>query len=151
MPAVTIDHLDIGIYIQYAKRMQLVEQVQEQFHYKDAASIPASALIVDLYPKLTELDLLLGVGATLAPWALFYPPKEFSAQRKTSFAFHRLAPIFGRSYAEIAEEKKLNDIECSSDEEEDEKSAIRGCIKKLKELNELLRYIGGHIGQFLQG
>jgi hypothetical protein len=151
MPSVTIDRLDIGIYIQYAKRMQLVEQVQEQFHYKDATSIPASALIVDLYPKLSELDLLLGVGSTLAPWAFFYPPKEFSSQRKTSFAFHRLAPIFGQSDAEIEEEKKLNAIACSSEEEEDEKLAIRGCITKLRELNELLRYIGGRIGQFLQG
>ena len=151
MPSVTIDHLDIGIYIQYARRMQLVEQVREQFHLHEATSIPASALIVDLYPKLTELDLLLGVGTTLAPWALFYPPKDFSVQRRSSFAFHRLAPIFGASDAEIEEEKKLQAIECDSEEEEEEKNTILHCIKKLKELNELLRYIGGRIGQFLQG
>jgi hypothetical protein len=151
MPSVTIDRLDIGIYIQYARRMQLVEQVQEQFHLREATSIPASALIVDLYPKLTELDLLLGVGATLAPWALFYPPKNFSVQRRSSFAFHRLVPIFGQSDAEIEEERKLSAIECSDDEEEREKTIILKCIKKLKELNELLQYIGGRIGQFLQG
>jgi hypothetical protein len=151
MPSITIDRLDIGIYIQYARRMQLVEQIEAQYHYKDATTIPASALIVDLYPKLTELDLLLGVGTTLAPWAYFYPPNAFSAQRRSAFAFHRLAPIFGKSDAEILEEKKLDEIECSSDEEESEKSAIRGCLKKLKELNELVRYIGGRIGQFLQG
>lgn len=151
MPAVTIDRLDIGIYIQYARRMQLIEQVQEQFHLREATTVPAQALIVDLYPKLSELDLLLGVGTTLAPWAYFFPPKSFPFQRRSAFAFHRILPIFGRADAENEEEEKLNAIVCDSDEEEEERSAIRGCIKKIREINSLLRFIGGRIGQFLQG
>ena len=151
MPAVTIDHLDIGIYIQYARRMQLVEQIQQQYHLREAVSVPAQALIVDLYPKLSELDLLLGVGTTVAPWAYFSPPKDFSFQRRSSFAFHRIMPIFGRFDAEEEQERKLNLIECDSEEEEEEKTLILGCIRKIKELNSLLRFIGGRIGQFLQG
>lgn len=151
MPAVTIDRLDIGIYIQYARRMQMLEQVQQQYHLKEAVSIPAQALIVDLYPKLSELDLLLGVGTTLAPWAYFFPPKNFAYQRRSSFAFHRILPVFGKQDAEKEEEEKLNKVICTSEEEEEEKLTIRNCIRKVKELNELLRYIGGRIGQFLQG
>jgi hypothetical protein len=151
MPAVTIDRLDIGIYIQYAKRMQILEQVQQQYHLREAASIPAQALIVDLYPKLSELDLLLGVGTTLAPWAYFFPPKDFSFQRRSAFAFHRILPIFGRPDAEKDEEDKLNQVACESDEEEEEKNVLRRCIRKVKDINDLLRFIGGRIGQFLQG
>jgi len=151
MPGVTIDRLDIGIYVQYAKRMQLLEQVQQQYHLKEATSVPAQALIVDLYPKLSELDLLLGVGTTVAPWAYFLPPKDYSRQRRSSFAFHRLLPIFVDPDAEKEEERLLDELVCESEEEEEEKKTIKGCIKKIRELNELLRYIGGRIGQFLQG
>ena len=151
MPAVTIDHLDIGIYIQYARRMQLVEQIQQQFHLREATSVPAQALIVDLYPKLSELDLLLGVGTTVAPWAYFFPPKGFSFQRRSEFAFHRIMPIFGRFDAEDEQERNLSTIVCDSDEEEEEKSSIKRCLTKVKEINGLLRFIGGRIGQFLQG
>ena len=151
MPAVTIDHLDIGIYIQYARRMQLVEQIQQQYHLREAGSVPAQALIVDLYPKLSELDLLLGVGTTVTPWAFFFPPKDFAYQRRSSFAFYRIMPIFGRFDAEEEQERKLNEVECESDEEEEEKSMLLGCVRKVKELNSLLRFIGGRIGQFLQG
>ena len=148
---VTIDRLDIGIYVQYARRMQLIEQIQKQYHLKEASSVPAQALIIDVYPKLSELDLLLGVGTTLAPWAFFFAPDKFKYQRRAPFAFHRIIPIFGEADAEEEEEKKLNNIECDSEEEEREKTVIRGCIKKIRELNEMMRYIGGRIGQFLQG
>jgi len=151
MPATTIDRLDIGIYVQYARRMQLLEGIQKQYHLKEAATVPAQALIVDLYPKLSELDLLLGVGTTQAPWAHFYPPEDFGYQRRSPFAFHRIIPIFGSADAEEAVEKTLDKLECEDEEEEEERSAIRGCIKKIRDLNQMLRYIGGRIGQFLQG
>jgi len=147
----TIDRLDIGIYVQYARRMQLLEQIQKQYHLKEAASVPAQALIIDLYPKLSELDLLLGVGTTRAPWAYFYPPEEFGFQRHSPFAFHRIIPILGDADAEDEEEKKLDDVECDDEEEEQEKSVIKGCLKKIRDLNQMVRYIGGRIGQFLQG
>lgn len=151
MPAVTIDHLDIGIYIQYARRTQLLEQVRLQYHLKEAEMIPAQALIFDLYPKLSELEILLGVGTTQAPWGYFIPPKKYVSQRRPPFAFHRILPIFDKPNADNEEEEKLNKIPVSSKEEEEEKINIRSCLKKIGEMNGLLRFIGGRIGQFLQG
>lgn len=151
MPAVTIDRLDIGIYIQYAKRTQLIEQVQQQYHLREAGFIPAQALIVDLYPKLSELDILLGVGTTIAPWGYFFPPASFAKLRQSPFAFHRVLPSFEEDEKEEKKEKKLKEMICESEEEEEEKSVLLSCLKKIKELNALMKYIGGRIGQFLQG
>jgi hypothetical protein len=152
MPAITIDRLDIGIYIQYARRTQLIEQVRQQYHLTEAGTIPAQALIVDLYPKMSELELLLGVGTTIAPWAYFFPPKSYSVQRRSPFAFHRLLPVFGKSFdSEKEEEEKLNQIPVSSKDEDEEKISIKNVLHKIGELNSLLRFIGGRIGQFLQG
>lgn len=152
MPGTTIDQLDIGIYIQYARRTELFEQINQQFHFKEAGTVPAQALIINLYPKLTELDLLLGVAQEAIPWAFFYPPKKFSFQRRSPFAFHRIAPLLGSSDKDDEEkDQKMNDIECNSEEEEQEKNTIRRCLKQVRDLNSQLRYIIGRIGQFLQG
>ncbi len=151
MPAVTIDKFDIGIYIQYARRTELIEQVRQQYHMPEAQGVPAQTLIVDIYPKLSELDLLMGVAAIHAPWAYFFPPRRFPAQRRSPFAFYRVIPIFGSDEEQEKEEKKLEDINCSSPEEETEKTVLKGCFKQIEQINELIRYIGGRIGQFLQG
>src|SRR5258707_15319596 len=114
MPAVTIDNFDIGIYIQYAKRTQLVEQVIQQYHMREAGSVPAQALIVDLYPKLAELDLLLGISTFSTTWAYFYAPRSYSMQRRSPFAFHRVIPLIGERTEEEKEggkeKKKEEDI-----------------------------------------
>lgn len=151
MPGVTIDKFDLAIYIQYARRTELIEQVRQQYHLQEAATIPAQALIIDLYPKLTELDLLMGVVTVHAPWAYFFPPKKFPSQRRSPFAFHRVVPIFGTADEQKDEEEKLEQIQCQTPEEEKEKGAIKGCMKQIRDLNDLLRFIGGRIGQFLQG
>ncbi len=151
MPAVTIDKLDVSIYIQYARRTQLIEQVQQQYSLREAVNVPAQALIVDLYPKLKELDILLGVATTIAPWAYFYPPKSYSNQRRSPFTFHRIIPILGETGDEEECEKKLDALVVESEEEEDEKGAIKRCLGQIKKLNSLMKYIGGRIGQFLQG
>ena len=154
MPAVTIDKFDIGIYIQYARRTQLIEQVMSQYHMKEAAGVPAQALIVDLYPKLAELDLLLGIPTLRAPWAYFYAPRSYSSQRRSPFTFHRIIPFLGER-EENEEQKKdeeiIEEMECRTPEEEREKKTLRACFRQIEEINSLLRYIGGRIGQFLQG
>ncbi len=151
MPGTTIDQFDIGIYIQYARRTELVEQVRQQLHMREATGVPAEALIVDLYPKLTELDLLFGVAALHAPWAFFYPPRRYSLQRRSPFTFHRILPTLGSELESEGELEMLEKVECTTAEEVQEKGAIKACLAKIKDLNELLRYIGGRIGQFLQG
>jgi hypothetical protein len=156
MPAVTIDKFDIGIYIQYARRTQLIEQVMSQYHMREAGGVPAQALIVDLYPKLAELDLLLGIATLSSPWAYFYAPRSYSTQRRSPFAFHRVIPSLGQRQKDEDEEQKkdeeiIEEMECRTPEEERERKVLRACFRQIEEINSLLRYIGGRIGQFLQG
>lgn len=157
MPGITIDKFDIGIYIQYARRTQLMEQVLSQYHLREAASVPAQALIVDLYPKLAELDLLLGVAIYSTTWAYFYAPKSYTEQRRSSFAFHRIVPIIGERKKKEGEDEQereediLETVECKNEEDDREKKVLKACFKQIEEINSLLRYIGGRIGQFLQG
>jgi hypothetical protein len=151
MPALTIDKFDLGINIQYARRTELIEQVRQQYQMPEAAGVPAQALIVDLYPKLTELDLLLGVATLHAPWAYFYPPKKFRTQRRSPFAFHRVIPIFGSDEEQEAKMGVLDEEESRSPEEAQEKEKIKACFQEIGKINDLLRYIGGRVGQFLQG
>lgn len=157
MPGITIDKFDIGIYIQYAKRTQLMEQVLSQYHLREATSVPSQALIVNLYPKLAELDLLLGIATYSTTWAYFYAPKSYTEQRRSPFAFHRIIPIIGEQEhgedgkREGSEEDALEAVECKTPEEKQEKSTLKACFKQIEEINSLLRYIGGRIGQFLQG
>src|SRR5262245_49745549 len=150
MPALTIDKFDIGIYIQYARRTQLMEQVIQQYHMREAGSVPAQALIVDLYPKLAELDLLLGIATLSAPWAYFYAPKSYSTQRRSPFTFHRVIPVIEerQEQGEGEEEQKkeeeiLEEVKCKTPEEERERKVLRACFKQIEEINSLLRYIGG--------
>ena len=104
MPSVTtIDKLDIGVYIQYARRTQLVEQINRQFHLKDASSIPVQTQIVNIYPALKEIDILMGVIAIATPWAYFFPPKKYRRSRRSPFARHRVVPSIGS----FEEQKRL--------------------------------------------
>jgi hypothetical protein len=154
MPTVTIDKFDIGVYIQYARRTQLIEQVNSQYHMRDATGVPAQALIVDLYPKLAELDLLLGIATLSSPWAYFYAPRSYSAQRRSPFSFHRIIPFMGERQNEDEDKKDeeiIEEMECKTPEEERERTVLKSCFRQIEEINSLLRYIGGRIGQFLQG
>ena len=124
MPTVTIDKFDIGVYIQYARRTQLIEQVNSQYHMRDATGVPAQALIVDLYPKLAELDLLLGIATLSSPWAYFYAPRSYSAQRRSPFSFHRIIPFMGERQNEDEDKKDeevIEEMECKTPEEERER------------------------------
>ncbi len=155
MPTVTIDRFDIGVYIQYARRTQLIEQVMSQYHMRDATGVPAQALIVDLYPKLAELDLLLGIATLSSPWAYFYAPRSYSSQRRSPFSFHRIIPFMGEHEHGEDEQKKdeelIEEMQCHTPEDERERKVLRACFRQIEEINSLLRYIGGRIGQFLQG
>lgn len=156
MPAVTIDKFDIGIYIQYARRTQLMEQVMSQYHMREATGVPAQALIVNLYPKLAELDLLLGIATLSSQWAYFYAPRSYSMQRRSPFSFHRIIPFMGERQQNQEDEQKkdeeiIEEMECRTPEEERERKVLKACFQQIEEINSLLRYIGGRIGQFLQG
>ncbi|GAB4236682.1 MAG: hypothetical protein Tsb0021_16450 [Chlamydiales bacterium] len=147
----TIDNLDIGVYFQYARRTEMLEKINRELHLSEASAIPKHTQLLDIYPKLTELDLLLGVARTYAPWAFFYPPKRFRNQRRSPFKFSRVAPAFGDDEQQEEDMDFLQSLSCESKSEEEERGAILDALKQIGQINDWLGTIVGRIGQFLQG
>ncbi len=144
----TIDKLDMSVYNLYAIRTKMIEQIQQQMPLDKAQSIPAHTAIFDTYPKLTEIDILLGIVPMFTPWAYFYPPKNFRFQRRASFSFSKVASSLGD---QEKLESLLASIECNTPEEEEEKAKLISCKKNIDKLNGWLGFIIGRVGQFLQG
>ncbi len=147
----TIDKLDLSVYNLYAIRTKMIEQINQQLHLEEASSIPPQLQIVDIFPKMTELDILLGIVPLHTPWAYFFPPKEFKRRRRSPFAFYRVAPTLGSIEEQAEDTEKLNAVECHSPEEEEEKAAIVACFATIEKINGWLSFIIGRVGQFLQG
>lgn len=147
----TIDKLDLSVYNLYALRTKMIEQINQQYQLEKAASIPPQTMVMNMYPKLTELDLLLGIVPLFTPWAYFYPPKKYGFVRRSPFAFFRVAPSLGSLENQEQEARILESIPCHTPEEEKEKAAIKECFKQIEEINRWLGYIVGRVGQFLQG
>jgi Family of unknown function (DUF5399) len=147
----TIDKLDISVNNAYAVRTKMVEQINQQLRLDQAASIPPQTQVVDIYPKLTEMDLLLGIVPYHIPWAYFFPPKKFRFLRRSPFAFYRVAPTLGSLEEQEETEDMLAGLETQSPEEKLEKEIIQGCFKQLNKINSWLGFIVGRVGQFLQG
>jgi hypothetical protein len=147
----TIDNLDISVYRLYAQRTKAIEDTNKQFRLQEASSIPPQTFVVDTLPKLTEIDILLGVVPYHTPWALFFPPKSFNKSRRSSFAFWRVVPSLGTPEEQAEDERNLANTPCSTPEEKEEQQMIAGCFKQINKLNDMLGHIIGRIGQFLQG
>ncbi|KAF3362193.1 Uncharacterized protein PHSC3_001259 [Chlamydiales bacterium STE3] len=147
----TIDQLDMSVHSNYALRIMLTEQINSQLRLTEASSIPPQIQMVDIYPKLSELDLLLGIVPLATPWAFFYPPKKFQTIRRNPFSFFRVGPSFGSLEHQAEEEAKLAQIPVNTSEEIAEKQILSGCLKQMNKINDMLSYIIGRMGQFLQG
>lgn len=147
----TIDQLDLSIYNLYAMRTQMIEQINQQLRLDQASTIPPQTAMMDIQPKLSELDLLLGIVPLNTPWAFFFPPKKFGLIRRSPFSFFRVAPSVGSLQEQEATAAYLESLPCSTAEEEKEKAAIRGCFKQMEQINRWLGHIVGRVGQFLQG
>lgn len=147
----TIDKLDMGIYIQYARRTQMVEQTTQQYHLDEASSIPAQIQVLDFYPKPLEIDILLGSRIIQTPWAYFFPPPKFRFQRRSPFGFFRVAPSLGSFEKEEEDAERLEEIECETEDEKKAKKALKSCFTQIGKINEWMGFIIGRIGQFLQG
>lgn len=147
----TIDQLDISIYSLYAVRTRMMEQFNREIRMTEAHTIPPQTQMVNILPKLTELDILLGVVPVVTPWAYFYPPKRFRFIRRSPFAFFRVAPSLGSLQQHAEDEAKIAQVECSSAQEKGEKEAILGCLAQIDKINEWISFIIGRVGQFLQG
>ncbi len=150
--ATTIDRLDWTVYNQYALRTRAIEQTNKQLRLDQASSIPPQVQLVDVQPRVAELDMLLGIvpyGGT--PWGLFKPPPQLTALRRSPFGFSQIAPSFGPVEKQEKEEDKLEEYTCSSDEEEEERSILLRFVRQKKKINQWLGHIVGRMGQFLQG
>ncbi|MBA3817016.1 MAG: DUF5399 domain-containing protein [Parachlamydiaceae bacterium] len=147
----TIDKLDLSVYNLYALRTKMIEQINQQYQLDKASSIPPQTMVMNMYPKMTELDLLLGIVPLHTPWAYFYPPKKYGFVRRSPFAFFRVAPSLGTLDEQEQEERNLESVPCFTPEEEKEKVVIKDCFKQIEEINRWLGYIVGRVGQFLQG
>lgn len=147
----TIDNLDLSVYNLYALRTKMMEQINQELRLDQASSIPPQTLIVDNFPKLTELDLLLGITPRAMPWAFFFPPKRFKRIRRSPFTFSRVIPSFGDEAELEGMLEQLGRMPTSNKDEEEEKNTISSCLGKITEINDWLSHIVGRIGQFLQG
>jgi len=146
----TIDKLDISVYSMYALRITMIEQINNQLRLTEASTIPPQTQMVDIWPKLTEMDLLLGVVPLATPWAYFYPPKRFFSLRRSPFSF-RVGPSFGSLDREEEFEALLVTVPVTTPEEISEKATIKNLLEKMRYINDMISFITGRIGQFLQG
>lgn len=147
----TIDQLDLSVYSNYALQITLKEQIYSQLRMTEASSIPPQLQLVDISPKLSELDLVLGIVPLATPWAYFYPPQRYRDLRRNPFAFFRVAPAFGSLDKDEEEKEKLDQIVCEDEKEEEEKAILKKCLGQMNKINEMINYIVGRMGQFLQG
>jgi hypothetical protein len=146
----TIDNLDLNVYNLYAVRTRMIEQINQQLRLDQASSIPPQIQVLNAYPTLTELDILLGITPLNTPWAYFYPPSKF-IKRRSPFGFSRILPSLGSQEDQEEDEEKLSEAECSTEEEENERKAISGCFANITKINQWLKHVVGRMGQFLQG
>lgn len=147
----TIDQLDISVYNAYAIRTRMIEEINQEFHIAEAGNVPAQAVFITTAPKMTEMDLLLGVSQSITPWAYFFPPKQFRSRRRAAFSFSRIVPSIKSTDDGGEEHENLYSVVCDDEEDEKERKAIAVCFKEISKLNNWLGFIVGRIGQFLQG
>ncbi len=143
----TIDKLDMSVYNMYAVRARMMEQINNQWRLDQASTIPPQTHVLDILPKLTELDILLGVVPYSTPWAYFQAPDSFRNIRRSPFTFSRIAPTLGE---EAKLEEKLYQVPCKTKHEEKEKQVLFDCFNEVSKINSWMGHIIGRIGQFLQ-
>lgn len=148
----TIDKLDLSVYNLYAIRTRMIEQTNQQLRLDQAGTVPPQIQVLDIYPKLTELDILLGIAPLHTPWAYFFPPTKFRDKRRSPFGFSRLLPsLFSSQEEQDKCEQAVAFMQCRNEDEEQEKQAIVRCFNQISTINRWLSHIVGRVGQFLQG
>lgn len=155
----TIDKLDLSVYNQYAIRSEMIRQFESQIQMAKAGAIVTHAQISDNFPKLPEIDLLLGLRTSHASWAMFSAPKEFQELRRSPFnRRHRIAPSLEGKQSEMEgfleaydPDKERNKEEQEKEEEKEEQEVLKDCFTQIGTINGWLGEIIGNIGRFVQG
>lgn len=155
----TIDKLDLSVYNQYAIRSEMIRQFESEIQMAKASAIPTHTQISDNYPKLPEIDLLLGLRTAHTPWAMFGAPKEFKELRRSPFnKRHRIAPSFEGTQSKMEEfldsydpDSEQGKEQQEREEEKEEKETLKECFNQMGTINSWLGEIIGNIGRFVQG
>ncbi|MDF2577694.1 MAG: hypothetical protein K0S74_1178 [Chlamydiales bacterium] len=92
----TVDNLGIDVHISYARRTQLLEEVDKEFGFSQAAIIPAQTAVFDINPKAPALEVLLGSQLSLqqTPWACFTMPERYSDNRSPLFSYDIIPSLY---------------------------------------------------------
>lgn len=147
----TIDKLGLDVYRDYAMRITLTQETNNQLRINEASTIPGQLQMVDISARLSEFDLVLGLAHKSMPWAYFDPPKNWGGLRRNPFAFFRVCPSFGSLADQERIEQEIENIPCKTPEDEAQKEKIKACMKKMGWINYMINYVMGKVGQFLQG
>ena len=148
--ATTIDKLDIGIYVQYARMTQFREEIERQYGLGAAGQIAPHTIVVDIDQRPTSLDALMGVGGGIR-YSEVAAPAGFFAQHRSVFTTHCVVPSLGSEERHEADVAKVSAVKCRSPEARQEQSILKNLYDVRGDLNDQILYIFSHIGQFLQG
>lgn len=147
----TIDKLGLDVYRDYAMRITLTQETNNQLRINEASTIPGQLQMVDISARFSEFDLILGRAQKPQQWAYFEEPKNWGGLRRNPFAFFRVCPSFGSLAEQEQMEETLENVPCKTPEDEAQKEKIKSCMKKMGWINYMINYVMGKVGQFLQG
>src|ERR1700738_1205205 len=136
----TIDKLDMDAHIRYAEDIEAWREITEEYGLAAPGAVSPQVQALDLFPKISELDLLLGVVTVTTPWALFLPPPDFRLRRRSPFAVSRIVPSLGTLEEHEDLETHIQSIQCETLEENREKSAILACLAQIDKINQWLSH-----------
>ena len=131
----TIDKLDFKVYVDYARRTRLIELVNKDYGLGQSQGIGAQIEVVDIHPRVLELDLLIGLMRQYAPWASFWPPKKFQEQRRPVFMRHRIAPSLGTFSKQDADYETVLNFSPETKEQETEQRILCTCFQQIHTIN----------------
>jgi len=149
--AVTIDKLNIGVYVQYARRMQFMESVNKQYRIAEAYNIPAQTQIINISPRTSEIEMLMGRSYGGNVWAIFSPPRNYFIQHRPIVSKFRIVPSIGSLQKQDADQAKVAAYSCATRQEEREQQAIGSVFEVVNNICGWIGHIVGRVGQFLQG
>jgi hypothetical protein len=147
----TIDNFSTGVYEHFARQSVYVESVNKYYQLDKDATIPPQTHVVTSDPRLSHLDRLMGSPARYKSWAMIREPQGFNEQRKTPFSMARVAPALGSADAQDARLARVQGVPTKTRQEKHESATITTAFERIENLNMMLDFTIGRIGQFLQG
>jgi hypothetical protein len=144
----TIDKLpDYEISTSYALRILLLEEVKRKADETRVADLT----IVSYKPTYTDLETVMGVVQGPQAYASFHAPEDFYDMRRNPFTTFSVGPSFGSVEKRNAYENLIESTACPTAQDAAEKNTLLSCWGVVKKLDDMVSFISGRKGQFLQG